>query len=152
MRRPADELVKAAEFTVLGMILVQEREIGLVEFLEEFVPIDLIQPFVFRAEIDPQDSCVSILFGRLCGGRSTLPLDSPSANDVVVRDRMTFAHRFAPRVSLGSTSFPGERHATYFVLIADSVPSPSQASSSLKLLLLSGFFFSQASSSSSSSS
>jgi hypothetical protein len=44
--------MEAADFPVLGLILVQKCQAGLVKFLEELVPTDLLQTFFLRAEID----------------------------------------------------------------------------------------------------
>src|SRR5688572_21551779 len=39
----ADQLVEIALFAVGGLLLVEERQIGLVEFLEELVPGNLLE-------------------------------------------------------------------------------------------------------------
>jgi len=45
--------VEAAQLTLLGPVLVQERDARLVELLEEFVPADFIKGFVV-AEADAE--------------------------------------------------------------------------------------------------
>ena len=47
-----DELGEAADFSILGFILVQERQVGLFEFSEKLFPADFFETFFPRAEID----------------------------------------------------------------------------------------------------
>ena len=57
-----DELVEAADLSILGFILVQERQAGLFEFSEKLVPADFFETFFPRAEIDAENSRMPIFF------------------------------------------------------------------------------------------
>ncbi|MBV9462337.1 MAG: hypothetical protein JO141_33160 [Bradyrhizobium sp.] len=91
--RSPDKFMEAADFAVLGAILVQECEIGFVEFLEELVPFDVVQSFILWTEIDPKDARVPIVFSRLDCRRTALPVGRPFPDDIMVGSGMAFAHR-----------------------------------------------------------
>src|SRR5438128_2724550 len=56
-----DELVEPALLAVLRLVLVQERDVRLVEHLEEFLPGDLVELLFLRAEIDPEHPAALVL-------------------------------------------------------------------------------------------
>src|ERR1700704_5947961 len=96
--------MEAADFPVLGFILVQECQAGLVEFLEELVPADLLQTLFLRAEIDAEDSRMSLLFGRFHRRRDAVPFLCPFLDLLMVCGGVAFAHL---RVSSGRVSSMG---------------------------------------------
>lgn len=65
------ELVEPAQFTVLGAVLMKERDAGLVEFLEELVPTDPVEPFVFAIKVETQDAGMTVVHCCLDGRRLT---------------------------------------------------------------------------------
>jgi hypothetical protein len=91
--------VKSAQLSVLGTILVQEREFGLVEFAEKLIPLDRFEPIFLGAEIDPENSSVPILFGCAHRGRMSVALLRPFPDRFVVRGRFALAHVAAPFLS-----------------------------------------------------
>jgi hypothetical protein len=84
--------VEPADVAVLGAILIQESEMRLVEFSEELVPFNSVEAFILRAEINPQDSGLSIRFRRFHGCRPPSPICRPFPDSIVVRRGVTFAH------------------------------------------------------------
>src|SRR5919204_4402724 len=88
-----DELVEAA----LALVLVEEREVVLVELAEELVPGDLLEALLRLAEVDPQDAWVATVAGVAHGRRVAAASLRPPADLVVVRRRLAFGH---------SASFP----------------------------------------------
>ncbi|MGY4461460.1 hypothetical protein ACVWYI_005420 [Bradyrhizobium sp. LB13.1] len=91
IRSTSHEFVKAARFTVLGLVLVEEGNAGLVEFGEEFVPADPVEPFVGRIEIDAQDAGVSVLLRSLDRRGLSTALLRPFPDDVVAGGLLGFA-------------------------------------------------------------
>src|SRR3954453_6457628 len=91
-RVAAHELVEATDLSVLGAVLIQERELRLVELAEEFVPADLVERFFLRPEVDPQNAGMTIFLGRGHRGRTAVTLFCPFANLVVVGGRCALAH------------------------------------------------------------
>src|SRR5206468_3702093 len=78
------KLVKPASFSRGRLLLEQEREIGIVEFLEEFIPGDFFQTFVRRSEIQAKDPRLVILFGISHRGGVAASCFGPFADLVVV--------------------------------------------------------------------
>ena len=75
--------MKTAELAVLGPVLMEERDAGIVELLEKLVPADPIEAFIRRIEIDPQNACMSVLFRCLHGRGLATAFFRPSSNDVM---------------------------------------------------------------------
>src|SRR4030081_788489 len=86
------KFMEAADFAVLGFILVQKCQAGLVKFLEELVPADLLQTLFLRAEIDAEDSRMSLLFGRFHRRRDAVPFLCPFLDFLMVCGGVAFAH------------------------------------------------------------
>jgi hypothetical protein len=93
MRRPADEFVETAEFTILGTVLMKKGEFGLVEFPEKLIPADLVQAFILGSKIDPQDARVSVFLGGFHGGWPSFAFFNPSPDGFVISGRLAVAHR-----------------------------------------------------------
>src|SRR5829696_7581222 len=91
------ELVKPAELSVLGAVLMQKREIGLVELAEEFVPLDFFKLIFRGSKINPKNTRVPVLFGGADGCRPPVALFCPFFDDLVIRGRCAVAHRHFPR-------------------------------------------------------
>jgi hypothetical protein len=70
---------------------MKERDAGLIELLEKFVPTDPVEPLIRRVKGDPQDAGVPILFGGLDGCRPSAPLVRPFADDVMIRGLLGIA-------------------------------------------------------------
>src|SRR3954465_10317906 len=85
------EFVKAARLTVLGVVLVEEGNAGLVELGEEFVPADPVETVVGRIEIDAQDTGVSVLLRGLDRRGLSAALLCPFPDDVVAGGLLGFA-------------------------------------------------------------
>jgi len=63
-----DEFVEPADFSGLGLFLVEEGKFRLVEFFEEFAPGEHVQCFVLGIEIQPQNSRIAGAFQIGNGG------------------------------------------------------------------------------------
>src|SRR5215211_6133171 len=90
----ADELEEAAFVAARGLVLVQEREVLLVELLEPLVPRDLLERGLRATrEVDSEKPGVVVAAGSL--HRSRLPVASlrPTPDLVVIRRRLRFRHR-----------------------------------------------------------
>src|SRR4051812_21826787 len=94
------ELVKPAQLSILGAVLIQKCQIGLVEFAEEFVPFDLVKSIFRRPKINPKNTCVPVLLGGANRGRPSVALFCPFLDDPVIRRRCAVAHRHFPRFGL----------------------------------------------------
>src|SRR5436190_3478401 len=99
-----DELVEAALGALVRFLLIEEREVVLVEGLEELVPGDLVQAFVLVAEVDPQDARVAVSARVGDRGRTPSSLLDPAADFVVVRGRLRLGH--VPPLSACRVRFP----------------------------------------------
>jgi hypothetical protein len=62
--------MEAADLSLFGFVLVQELQVSLIEFLEKFVPANLFQIFFLGTEIDPEEACMTSLFGSFYGRRN----------------------------------------------------------------------------------
>ena len=51
-----DEFVEAADFAVCRLVLVEKGKIGVVELVEEVVPRDVIELFILRLKVKPEDA------------------------------------------------------------------------------------------------
>src|SRR4051812_18888916 len=67
---PRHEFVETADLPVLGAVLIQERQVRVVEFGEKFVPLDLVQRSLLGPEVNPQYAGVSVFFRGRHGRRS----------------------------------------------------------------------------------
>src|SRR5215216_2664618 len=95
--RTSHELVKPAQLSVLGAVLMQKREIGLVELAEEFVPFDFFKSIFRGSKINPKNTRVPVLFGGANRCRPPAALLCPFLDDLVIRRRCAVAHRHFPR-------------------------------------------------------
>ncbi len=89
---PRDELVEAAELSVLGFVLIQELQVRFVEFFEEFLPADLFQAFFLWAKIDAENAGVPALSGLFHGGGRPPTLIDPFFDLLVVCGGVAFTH------------------------------------------------------------
>lgn len=87
-----DEFVEPADFSGLGLFLVEEGKFRLVEFFEEFAPGEHIQRFILGAEIRPQNSGVGEAFRIGHSGWFSAPRFRPVADGVVVLRDFGFGH------------------------------------------------------------
>jgi hypothetical protein len=89
---PRHEFMEATELAVFRFVLVQKLQVGLVEFLEKFVPADFFQTLFLRAEIDAENAGVPAL-SRLFHGRGRpVALLYPFLDLLTVRGGVTFTH------------------------------------------------------------
>ena len=85
-----DELVEATDFSILGFILVQERQVGLFEFSEKIFPADFFETFFPRAEIDAENSRMPIFFGFLHRRRHPVAVLGPFLDFLMIGGGMAF--------------------------------------------------------------
>src|SRR4051794_35694159 len=90
--RASHELVKAAQLSVAGSVLMQKREIGLLELAKEFIPFDLFEAVFRRSKIDPENTGVSVLFGSPDRCWTSVALLRPFPDCLVIRSRCAVAH------------------------------------------------------------
>src|SRR5690606_10058839 len=108
----ARELVEGAEVAVGRSLLIEERELALVELLEELVPLDgleiLVVLVVVPGERDPQQPDVLALPRSFHVRGLAAALLDPLPDLVVVRRVLRFAHRFSPEAveADGARSMP----------------------------------------------
>jgi hypothetical protein len=84
--------VEAADFSVLGFVLIQELQVRLVEFFEEVVAADFYQGLFLRAEINPKEACMAASFGSLHSSWHAIALAHPFFDLGMVRRGVAFAH------------------------------------------------------------
>src|SRR5581483_1643604 len=92
VRRTMDEFVEPADLPVLGAILVQEREIGLIEFPEELVPVDRVEGLLSGFEVDAKDARVAVFLGGSNGRGTTAPLLRPFPDRIMLRGGYAVGH------------------------------------------------------------
>src|SRR5690606_15065544 len=92
----AGEFVERAQLAVRRAILIQERQLALVELAEELVPLDRLEILVVLVVVtwegDSQQPDVLTLRGRLHVRGLPAPLLDPLANLVVIGRLLRFAH------------------------------------------------------------
>jgi len=88
--------VKPAQLSILGTILIQERQIGLIEFAEKLVPFDFLKSIFRWAEVNPKDAGMPVLFGGSYRGRPPLALLCPFLDYLVISRGFAVAHLAAP--------------------------------------------------------
>ena len=86
------ELMKPAELSVLGAILVKERKFRLLELAEELVPIDRLERLLIGIEVDPEDAGMAIFLGGPHGCGTTATLLRPFSDRLVLRGGCAVAH------------------------------------------------------------
>src|SRR3954449_4799400 len=84
----ADQLVEIAPVAAGRLLLVQQREVRFVEFLEELLPRDFLERGMLRmrrfGKFDADDAGVILIVGPAHGRRSPAALFGPVADLVVV--------------------------------------------------------------------
>src|SRR3954451_2112111 len=94
--RASHELVKAAQLSVAGAVLMQKREIRLVELSKKLAPFDLFKSVLRSSKIDPENAGVPVLFGGPDRCRPPVALLGPFPDCLVIRRRCAVTHWHFP--------------------------------------------------------
>src|SRR5436190_4664568 len=91
-----NELVKPADFSVRGSVLIKERKALLLELVEEVVPVDRFQALVARLKVKPKDAGLpAFRFRSFDRRRHAASLFCPLPNLLVVGGDLAFRHFLA---------------------------------------------------------
>src|SRR5215203_1990271 len=94
--RASHELMKATELSVASAVLMQKREIRLLELSKEFIPFDPFESIFRRPNIDPENTGVPVLFGGPDRRWTSVALLCPFPDCLVIRSRCAVAHWHFP--------------------------------------------------------
>src|SRR3954468_10496165 len=96
----ADQLVEIALLAARGLLLVQQGEAGLIEFLEKFLPGNLLERLVLgvrrAGKFDADDAGIILAVGCAHRCRASAARLCPFANLVVIGGDFRFGHALPP--------------------------------------------------------
>src|SRR5690348_15599462 len=89
---PVDEFMEPAHRTVGGSVLIQEREMGRLEFFEEILPRNRVQRLILWAEIQSQQAGVVLFPASFHMRRTAAARFCPLADGLVICGEFGFCH------------------------------------------------------------